>query len=82
MMKNLTCKATLLLLLISAVSSLTIGTLSCCPKTYVYDMDTLTCVCPPTAPYKNAAGQCLPCDAPATWNATTLLCQKCRPEQS
>lgn len=36
--------------------SLTIGNLPCCPATYVYDRDTLTCVCPLSAPFVTAAG--------------------------
>lgn len=44
-------KVTILLVLFAAAYSLKVGTLSCCPETYVYDEDTLRCVCPLNAPY-------------------------------
>lgn len=75
-------KVTLLLLLLAAAYSLKVGTLSCCPETYVYDEDTLRCVCPLNAPYVSNSGRCIACNAPATWDKATSTCQKCRADQS
>lgn len=50
----------------------------CCPKTYIFDKDTLACVCPANAPYVKFDGSCVSCVAPARWNADTDSCDKCR----
>jgi hypothetical protein len=75
-------KVTIIVVLLAAASSLKIGTLSCCPKTYVYDEDTLRCLCPNNTPYLSASGTCVSCNAPAKWDNGTLTCQKCRKDQS
>jgi hypothetical protein len=81
-MSNLSLKATLCLLLVGLGCSLTVGSLSCCPETYIYDRDTLTCVCPKTTPYLNAGGRCVACAAPARWDLPTRTCQHCRADQT
>ena len=75
-------KIILLLLAATLTLNLTIGSLPCCPATYVFDRDTLTCVCPPTAAFVTADGSCVSCASPSTWNNSTLTCQKCRNDQS
>jgi len=70
---------TLLVMMIASISlSLTIGELACCPPTYVYDRDTITCVCPLASPYVSASGTCVACNSPSIWNNSTRTCQKCR----
>lgn len=81
-MSNLMNKVTLVVLLLATTYSLTIGTLSCCPQSYVYDQDTLRCVCPATASHVANDGTCVACNAPAKWDNTTNTCQKCRADQS
>ena len=75
-------KVALVALLLALAASLRIGSLSCCPTTYVYDEDTLTCVCPFNAAYKTADGRCVACSAPARWDNQTLTCEKCRKDQT
>lgn len=75
-------KVIILIVLLAAAYSLKVGTLSCCPETYVYDEDTLRCVCPLNAPYVTNAGRCVACSAPATWDKVNKICQKCRSDQS
>jgi hypothetical protein len=75
-------KVTILIVLVAVAASLRVGTLSCCPETYVYDEDTLRCVCPVSAPYISNTGRCIACNAPATWDNSTKTCQKCRADQS
>ena len=79
---NLVAKSAILLLVIASVNALTPGTLSCCPASYIYDRDTLTCVCPPEAKYRDAQGNCVTCKAPSTWDPASLTCQKCRAGQT
>ncbi len=47
----------------------------CCPDGYVFNSDTLSCVCPPSTPYIDAAGRCVACDS--VWNNSTLKCINC-----
>lgn len=75
-------KIALLLVLLAAANCLKIGTLACCPETYVYDEDSMRCVCPPTASHLTYDGRCVACNAPSTWDNNTLTCQKCRADQS
>lgn len=75
-------KIALIVLLFTAAYTLTIGSLSCCPETYVYDEYTLTCVCPPTRPFVTSNGQCVDCSAPKRWDNQTLTCQACRVGQT
>jgi hypothetical protein len=53
------------------------GGFSCCPDTYVYDNDTLSCICPPATPYINLTGQCTACKTPFYWNNSSSLCLAC-----
>ena len=40
----------------------------CCPDSYVFDSDTLSCVCPPSTPHIDAAGRCVACNSTSFWN--------------
>ena len=75
-------KTILVFMIATYAFSLTIGNLPCCPATYVYDRDTLTCVCPLSASFVSADGTCVACTSPSTWNNSTLTCQKCRNDQT
>lgn len=75
-------KVIILVVLLAAACSLKIGTLSCCPETYVFDEDTMKCTCPLNAPYLSNSGRCIACNAPARWDDATNTCQKCRTDQS
>ena len=76
-MTNLAVKALVVALLVACVSSIRYGELSCCPKGHVYDRTTLRCVCPLSAPYKDASGACIACNAPSWWDADNYVCHKC-----
>jgi hypothetical protein len=69
--------AFVLLLLASSATALTIGPLACCPTTYVFDQDSLTCVCPSNTPHVSANGSCIACNSPATWDSVNQICQAC-----
>lgn len=75
-------RLTIAILLLSIVCSLKVGTFGCCPETYVYDEDTLRCVCPTITPYRSANGRCIACVSPARWDEPTLTCYKCRIDQT
>jgi hypothetical protein len=75
-------KVALVALLCAAAQALKIGTLDCCPESFIYDEDTLRCVCPPNAPYVAGNGLCISCNAPSKWDEKTGTCQKCRADQS
>jgi hypothetical protein len=53
------------------------ATFICCPEGYVFDDDTLSCVCPKDKPFINVAGQCVACPAPSGWNQLTKTCIRC-----
>lgn len=40
----------------------------CCPDGYVFNSETLSCVCPPSTPYIDAAGRCVACNSNSSWN--------------
>lgn len=46
----------------------------CCPDTYVFDVLTETCICPPRAQYVDLAGRCVACESPQYWNDQKKQC--------
>ncbi len=50
----------------------------CCPETYLFDTDLMRCVCPPSRPYEDVTGRCIPCDTPARWNPLSKTCVRCQ----
>jgi len=75
-MNKIACKTILVVLLLSLVHSLTVGSLNCCPDTYVFDRDTLTCLCP-SEQYTTSSGQCVACNSPYKWDVASLTCVHC-----
>jgi hypothetical protein len=75
-------KVAILSVLFAVTLSLKVANLPCCPETYIFDEDTLLCVCPLNTPYISNAGRCIACLAPATWDNNTKTCQKCRNDQT
>lgn len=53
------------------------ATMLCCPKSYVFDPKTLSCVCPADLPYLTLDSVCVACNSPAVWNPTTKQCFTC-----
>lgn len=53
-MKNFALNMLVIASLLVSASSLTVTTLACCPNTWVFDKDSLTCVCPSNATRINA----------------------------
>lgn len=49
----------------------------CCPDTYVFDDDTLACVCPKESPFVDIAGKCISCPSPGYFDNGTKTCQQC-----
>ena len=81
-MTNLAAKVCVVAVLLACTAAFRLGSLSCCPKSYVFDRDTLRCVCPPSAQYRDASGQCIACNAPSWWDENALVCHKCPKGQS
>lgn len=75
-------KVPILFVLFAVTLSLKVANLPCCPESYIFDEDTMRCVCPLNAPYVSNDGRCIACNAPATWDPNTNTCQKCRSGQT
>ena len=50
---------------------------ACCPDSYIFDENTLSCVCPKTASFVDANGKCVSCNSPSYWNEDQLACLSC-----
>ena len=44
---------------------------NCCPNGMILETVTLRCICPSATPYLDAAGRCITCASPKSWNAIT-----------
>jgi hypothetical protein len=49
----------------------------CCPDTYVFDDETLACVCPSTSPFVDISGKCVSCPPPKFFDNSTKICIAC-----
>lgn len=49
----------------------------CCPDSYVFDDDTLACVCPKESPFVDITGRCISCTSPGYFDNGTKTCQQC-----
>ena len=46
----------------------------CCPDTYIFDDDTLSCICPQSTPFIDVSGKCIACAHPNYFDNTTSTC--------
>jgi hypothetical protein len=53
------------------------ATFICCPDTYVFDDDTLACICPHETPHVHVSGRCVACNATENWSDLTKSCEVC-----
>jgi hypothetical protein len=76
-------KATLLCFMVICLTQsklihqqLTNSQFACCPATYIFDVTTLECKCPPATPYVQN-GKCIACSSPSIWIADSQTCITC-----
>lgn len=46
----------------------------CCPDTYIFDDNTLSCICPKNTPFVDITGSCIACPLPNYFNNVTQTC--------
>jgi hypothetical protein len=49
----------------------------CCPDTYILNMTTMICVCPPERNFLTKEKKCIACAHPDFWDENDLECKTC-----